>query len=79
MFQLSSDYVKVIATTGTKEEKGMVKVEFLKDYLHYKCWMTALLEENMVDELIRCGYARKATTWHALNDMGALRAVRLAF
>lgn len=62
MFELSPDYAKIVTATTPQKEKRMVKVEFLKDYLHYRRGVTALLEEDEARELIKTHYARELTT-----------------
>lgn len=59
MFQLSPDYAKKATLTSEIKAKRMIKIEFLKNYLHYKKGAIVSLEENEARELIKTQFARE--------------------
>jgi transcriptional regulator with XRE-family HTH domain len=59
MFQIAPEYGKATTTAVLKEEKPMIKVEFLKRYFQYKPGQIILLEEDVARELFRLGYVRE--------------------
>ncbi len=61
MFKLPSDYAEKITRPAESKANRMIKVEFLKDYLHYKKGAIILLEENEAQELIKTRFAREIT------------------
>ena len=59
MFKTASEYEKAKAVVELKEEKPMIKVEFIKSFLKYRAGQTVLLEENEGREYIKSGIARE--------------------
>jgi len=59
MFKVASEYEKAKIVAESKEEKPMIKVEFIKSFLKYRAGQTVLLEEDEAREYIKSGIARE--------------------